>query len=116
MKIQNIAEIAHETNRGFCLAFGDTSQMPWDKAPDNIKQSAIDGVVYLRDNPNAKPSDSHDNWLKFKREDGWRYGPVKDLEKREHPCFVPYNELPTEQKAKDYVYSYLVKSLLKYLD
>ena len=26
--------------------------------------------------------------------DGWKYGPVKDPEKKEHPCFVPYDDLP----------------------
>jgi hypothetical protein len=48
--------------------------------------------------------------------DGWKYGPVKDPEKKEHPCFVPYDRLPTEQKAKDYIFGAVVKSLAPILD
>jgi len=29
---------------------------------------------------------------------------VEDPEKKEHPCFVPYTELPPEQKAKDHIF------------
>lgn len=58
----------------------------------------------------ASPSASHDSWLKEKREQGWKYGPVKDADKKEHPCFVPYDELPVEQRTKDYIFSAIVKA------
>ena len=62
-------------------------------------------------NPTSKPSDSHESWLKEKKEDGWKYGKVKDVEKKEHPCFVPYEELPSDQKVKDYVFIAIVDAL-----
>ena len=68
------------------------------------------------DNPNATPQDSHASWLKQKEEDGWKYGPVKNAETKEHPCFVPYEELPVEQRSKDYIFRQVVHSLKKYLD
>lgn len=36
--------------------------------------------------------------------DGWKYGPNKDFERKEHPCLVPYNELPEIQQRKDAVF------------
>ena len=32
--------------------------------------------------------------------------------KKEHPCFVPYEELPTEQKAKDFLFRGVVHALV----
>lgn len=93
------------------MVLGDHSQPQWDDAPDWQKQSAIKGVMFHLANPDAKPSHSHDCWLEEKRATGWKYGPVKDLEKKEHPCFVPYDELPEEQKAKDALFIGVLNAL-----
>lgn len=111
MKPEEIARVAHEVNRAYCASLGDTSQKPWAEAPDWQKTSAINGVNFHLLNPNAKPSDSHESWLKEKEKEGWKFGPVKDAEKKEHPCYVPYEQLPTTQKAKDYIFIGVVKSL-----
>jgi hypothetical protein len=46
-----------------------------------------------------------------KEADGWKHGPVKDPEKKEHPCMVPYGQLPAEQRAKDYLFIAVVKAM-----
>jgi RyR domain len=108
MNSEQAARIAHEVNRAYCLRLGDTSQLPWEQAPDWQKKSAIDGIEFhwrlLRARVQPLPSDSHNSWLKQKEQDGWKYGPVKDPEKKEHPCFVPYEQLPAEQQTKDYLF------------
>ena len=101
MKIEQIAELSHETNRVYCRLIGDNSQPTWPDAPDWQKESAISGVRFHLDKPNSPASRSHEEWLKTKEADGWKYGPVKDPAKKEHPCCVPYDELPEEQKVKD---------------
>lgn len=111
MRPEQIAEVAHEVNRAYCNAIGDTSQPAWEDAPDWQKASAIKGVNFHLLNPEALPCHSHNEWLKEKRDDGWKYGPVKNHETKEHPCFVPYEELPTEQKAKDYLFKGVVNTL-----
>lgn len=110
---EEIAFVAHEVNRAYCAALGDTSQPPWSTAPDWQRQSAINGADFHRNNRNAGPEHSHESWMEEKREAGWKYGPVKDAEKKEHPCFVPYEQLPTEQKAKDYIFRAIVHSMLE---
>ncbi|UKH48585.1 hypothetical protein [Vibrio phage vB_ValP_FGH] len=109
--IEQIAKVAHEINAAFCLAYGDTSQPSWENAPDWQRESAINGVKFHIQNPDASPSASHDNWLKEKVADGWVYGEVKDPEAKTHPCCVEYDELPPEQKAKDYLFKQTVHSL-----
>ncbi len=96
------AMAAHEANRVYCRALGDLSQEPWDNCPTWQQESALQGVdgVFA----GAGPEKSHENWLEHKRAEGWTYGPVKDPEKKEHPCFVPYSELPDDQRMKDQLF------------
>ncbi len=46
---------------------------------------------------------SHANWIEYKLDDGWVYGEEKDPVKKTHPCMVPYDELPHDQRMKDTV-------------
>jgi dTMP kinase len=71
---------------------------------EHLTKSILDGVYYVLDNPNCTPEQQHNNWCYFKRQDGWKYGPNKDFERKEHPCLVPYNELPEIQQRKDSVF------------
>lgn len=111
MTVEKIAQIAHEINAAFCRSIGDNSQPSWQDAPEWQKSSAINGVNFHLENPNASPSAIHESWLKQKTEEGWKYGAVKNPETKEHPCFVPYEELPTEQKSKDYLFKQIIHSL-----
>ena len=111
MTAEQIAQVTHEVNRAYCKAIGDDSQPEWKDAPDWQKQSAINGVKFHFNNPDATPEESHITWLREKEADGWRYGPVKDPAKKEHPCFMPYAMLPAEQRAKDYLFRQIVRSL-----
>jgi hypothetical protein len=110
-----IAQIAHEMNRAYCESIGDTSQPAWQDAPEWQRSSAVNGVNFHLDNPDASPSASHESWLKQKTEEGWSYGPVKNPEIKEHPCFVPYDQLPVEQRSKDYIFRQVIHSLKPYL-
>lgn len=112
MTNEEIARVAHEANRAYCLTLGDDSQPPWDAAPKWQKDSALVGVKFHVDNPDAGPSGSHECWLEMKKADGWKYGEVKDPVKREHPCFLPYDELPDDQKVKDALFVSIVRALL----
>lgn len=111
MNIIEVAKITHEANRAYCQTLGDRSQVPWEDAPQWQRDSAIKGVEFNLANPDAPASASHDSWLEEKRRDGWKYGEVKNPEAKEHPCFVPYEELPEAQKAKDYLFKGIVLAL-----
>lgn len=107
--IEAAAQAAHEVNRAYCAALGDFSQPSWEAAPDWQKESARKGVAgALAGNT---PEQSHEGWLKEKFATGWTYGPMKDPAKKEHPCMVPYADLPPEQKAKDTLYLTVVRGV-----
>jgi hypothetical protein len=54
LSIDQIAQIAHEVNRAYCKATGDNSQMPWEEAPDWQIASAINGVMFHKNNPHRQ--------------------------------------------------------------
>lgn len=111
MTVEEIAQVCHEINMAYCDALGDNSQKSWTEAEDWQKESAINGVKYLLMTPYTQADALHKNWLAEKAAGGWKLGPVKDAEKKEHPCFVPFEELPVEQQAKDHLFRQVVLSL-----
>ena len=111
MKVLVIAKVAHAINAAFCLSLGDESQPTWDDAPEWQQKSAIAGVEMHLAKPDATPEQSHESWLAQKVADGWVYGEDKDAEKKTHPCCRPYDELPPEQKSKDYLFRAVVHAL-----
>lgn len=111
MKREQIACIAHEVNRAYCASLGDDSQPAWEEAPEWQQESILAGVDMHLANPEATPETSHASWLEQKIADGWQYGEEKDLEAKLHPCCVPYEELPPEQKAKDFLFRGVVHAL-----
>jgi len=90
------------------LAMGEPGE-PWATAPvwqkDSCRNAAqfhfrmfTDGV------PVADwPRRSHENWMALRTSQGWVYGPVKDVETKQSPCMVAYDELDEDQRRKDNV-------------
>jgi hypothetical protein len=118
MTVEDIARICHEANRVYCESIGDTSQPHWEDAPDWQKQSAVAGVnAYLEaSSSNSRTTEelceqSHIGWLEMKLRDGWTYGPVKDADRKVHPCMLPYKSLPREQKKKDHIFTAICRAL-----
>ena len=98
MNKENIAKICNEANKAYCEGIGDKSQHSWNNAPDG-------------QNPEAPASASHDSWLEVKKAEGWKYGKYKDAQKKTHPCYVPYDELPEDQKKKDALFKSIVAAV-----
>jgi hypothetical protein len=112
MTHEQIARITYAANRAYAQSLGDNSFAeewePWQKA------TLLKGVDFhfsnLEIGVEPSPSESHESWLAEKVANGWKYGPVKDPEKKEHPCMVAYESLPIEQRMKDYLFSSIVKA------
>ena len=108
--MDQIARVAHEVNRAYCQAIGDHSQPDWGGAPEWQRASARKGVD-LHTMGDFGPEASHVSWMQQKLDEGWAYGPVKDQEAKQHPCMIPFGELPREQQAKDYLFRGVVHAV-----
>lgn len=43
----------------------------------------------------------HDIWAIGRINEGWTWGPVRNDELKQHPCLIPYADLPENEKEYD---------------
>lgn len=46
-------------------------------------------------------ANTHEVWAKRRQEEGWTYGLERNDEKKETPCYLPYNQLSEAEKEYD---------------
>ena len=109
MQVHDIAQVCHEANRALQRINGEDVGPEWGDAPEWMIASAEDGVTNVLSG--AGPRESHENWMKFRAADGWVYGETKNEALKTHPCMVPYDQLPVEQRIKDYLFHAIVEAL-----
>ncbi|MBY9068221.1 hypothetical protein K1X12_15050 [Hyphomonas sp. WL0036] len=76
-----------------------------------MKASTRESVEHALSHPEDGPAEQHQQWMTAKIRDGWRFGPVKDVNLRTHPLIVPYADLPAVQRKKDDLLITIVKAL-----
>jgi len=106
-----VAIVCHQANKAWCEENGDNSQKDWKDAEEWQRDSAIKGVEFRVNNPDAKEDAQHNAWMEDKVKDGWVFGSVKDTLLKTHPCIVPFNELPVFQQKKDKLFCAIVDAL-----
>lgn len=111
MNTEQIAIVCHEANKTWCEINDDKTQKSWHEAEQWQRESAIKGVEFRVANPDAGHDAQHNAWLQEKVNDGWVYGKEKDATKKQHPCMVPFDELPVFQKKKDSLFCAIVDAL-----
>ena len=69
--------------------------------PTPIDTSAIVLPLSLQDLLERLAENTHDVSAAQRMKDGWTHGPTRDDAKKQHPCLVPYGELPESEKEYD---------------
>jgi ryanodine receptor 2 len=67
---------------------------PMDTSDVQLPQELDELVETLAENV-------HEVWAKSRIDQGWTYGPERSDDLKQHPCLVPYGELPEVEKAYD---------------
>jgi RyR domain len=67
---------------------------PLDTTKIQLDKNLAELVEILAEN-------AHETWASQRMRAGWRFGPHRNDEKKEHPCLVPYEELSEAQKEYD---------------
>ena len=110
-KIIFIAMACHEANKRWCESNGDETQSHWETAEQWQRDSAIKGVEFRINNPDAGEDSQHNAWMADKVADGWVYGETKDFGLKTHPCIVSFGQLPEFQQKKDKLFCAIVDAL-----
>ena len=108
---EEIAQVCYEANRVLQRINGEEPGPSWEQAPQWMKDSVVDGVVYAM-NTSVTPEQLHQNWVDYRASNGWVYGPEKDEVAKTHPCMVSYADLPPSQRVKDRVFRSIVQTLI----
>jgi hypothetical protein len=110
-KEELIAQVCHQANKSWCEKNGDYSQKDWNEAEDWQRESAVNGVSFKINNPDAGHDAQHNSWMQEKIDQGWVYGAKKDPDAKTHPCIVPFDQLPVFQQKKDALFCAIVDAL-----
>lgn len=142
--IENLARLMHlEYIRyvtGENCAFSVQSSREWDELDDefresnrNLAESALQYlsflhysigkenrrpdliIIFSNDDVEKLAQIEHCRWMEEKFMDGWRYGVVRDDERRLHPDLVPWSDLPDDRKNIDRFLISKIPELLRIL-
>jgi hypothetical protein len=69
--------------------------------PQPIATATVTLPQEIRDLTERLAENAHDIWACQRLQDGWKHGPKRDDAKKEHPCLVPYEDLPESEKQYD---------------
>lgn len=106
-----IAMACHAINMAYCASLGDNTLKPWGEMPKEHHDSLVAGVKMHLANPDVTPEDAHNSWATAKLAAGWVHGEVKDMAAKTHPCLLPYDQLPPEQRSKDFIFRAAVHAI-----
>src|SRR5436309_3174928 len=69
--------------------------------PEPIDTSRVRLPVELEKLIEQLARNTHEHWALGRLATGWTWGERRDDARKEHPCLVPYPELPDSEKALD---------------
>ena len=69
--------------------------------PQPVDTSGIQLPEELNDLVEQMAKNVHEVWAQSRMEQGWEYGDERSDALKQHPCLVPYEELPEVEKAYD---------------
>ena len=89
---------AWNDSKNYLVTINTKEMKAYNPKPIDLSDIVLDGdLTELRE---AIAENAHEIWAVDRQAEGWTYGPVRDENKKETPCMVPYSQLP--EKEKDY--------------
>lgn len=108
---RQIAYVVHEVVRAYVEARGGY-MTPWSDARPGERKAMLHVVRNVRRQPDTPPGERHAAWCDRRRAEGWRWGPVLDIEAKAHPSLMPWPELPEDDRVRECLMIGAVKCLM----
>jgi len=77
------------------------NQQATEYQPSPIDTSQVELSPEIEELTEKLAENAHDIWARQRLADGWTYGAVRDDARKEHPCLIPYADLPESEKQYD---------------
>ena len=113
-EIYRIASVCHEANRAFCCEYEDKEGLKWDDTDQDVKESTLLAVSYVKKTKDVKAIHLHKKWMQDKLSDEWKKGAQIDYVKKEHPNLVDWLELHQRERVKYILFISIVNSLTRF--
>ena len=110
--IEQIAKTAHSIHRAYCLQMGIPTQPKWEDVENEHKDVVRHSIRHIIKGNINNVEESHDNFIKFKHEQGWRFGEVYSIENKLNPRMVCFSRLTLEQRIKEALFFECVISFM----
>lgn len=69
--------------------------------PNPVNTTGIELPEELKSLVEKMAKNVHEVWAESRIKEGWSYGPSRDDKQKTHPCLVPYEDLPENEKTYD---------------
>ena len=69
--------------------------------PTPIDTSAVELPAEIDELIEQLSEHNHNVWSRGRLDAGWSLGPHRDDAKKQHPCLIPYEDLPESEKDVD---------------
>ena len=69
--------------------------------PKPVDTSKIELSSDLLELTELMANNTHEVWAQQRMAEGWTYGEKRNDERKEHPCLIPYGDLPENEKEYD---------------
>ena len=111
LKAKKIAKIAYAAHIAYCKEVCNFNEPKWKDLPPPQKESIIAGVEMHILSPTMDAPTAHDIFVKTRVAEGWKYGPIASIDKKEHPLLTPFESLPAHEKTAAYLFTEIVRVL-----
>ncbi len=111
LKMVEVAKECHIANNNLMVTNNEIpNPIDWNDLSTHTKHINISSVKKIYDNPSITAKDIHDEWMKNKIKDGWKYGDVKDDELKTHHLIVDFDKMNDVDKMKDQIFIDIVNN------
>ena len=111
---EQIAKTAHSVHLAYCNEMGLKTQPKWNDLELEHQNTILDSVERILSGEIKTKEDSHNNFVKFKKSNGWLFGEIYSLINKTNPRLVDYKNLSLENKVKESLFFECVKSFNKW--
>lgn len=112
MNIEQIAKTCHAVHLAYCSEMLFHTQPKWDELQNEHRETIIDSVQKIVNGTIKSKEDSHNNFIKNKKKNGWIYGETYSLIDKINPRLIGFDDLSLEQRIKEALFFECVTSFI----